>query len=127
MHAASVYPEPGSNSLKKYFIDTSYRFFTLLSLIFFALLLKFLFFGYINLFQLMSLWNLRVSSKLLTMISHCQFSLFSRLSLFNFQGPFASRFSRTALLVYHIDLRLSRGFQKFFKKYLIIFSTHNSI
>ena len=42
-------------------------------------------------------------------------ALFSRLSLFNFQGPFRSPLSRTAYTVYHIAFVLSRGFSKLFK------------
>ncbi len=58
MHAASVYPEPGSNSLKKYPLCTWYRFSLSLKLYLSLFLLSLL--GICKSLNLLYSWNLRV-------------------------------------------------------------------
>ena len=107
-HAASVHPEPGSNSRIKYFtvLGTAIYLFELDSL--------FLLFPWVSQFVIEScvlLWNLTSSLVRLSTF----LALFSRLSLFNFQGTVSLPLFATAYLVYHTQFRLSRGFQNFFQ------------
>ena len=118
MLAASVHPEPGSNSLKNYF--------TILGIanIFFRACLLFLlslFFGYhwsiINVYS----WNLRVTLHLMPIFRQAPSSLcflVFRCSIFKVRYH---PLSRTALLLYHTHFPLSRPFLKFLKKYLTQF------
>ena len=113
-HAASVHPEPGSNSRIKYFtvLGTAIYLFELDSL--------FLLFPWVSQFVIEScvlLWNLTSSLVRLSTF----LALFSRLSLFNFQGTVSLPLFATAYLVYHTQFRLSRGFQNFFKFLFDIF------
>ena len=57
------------------------------------------------------LWNLTSSLVRLSTF----LALFSRLSLFNFQGTGLLPLFATACIVYHTQFRLSRGFQNFFR------------
>ena len=107
-HAASVHPEPGSNSRIKYFtvLGTAIYLFELDSL--------FLLFPWVSQFVIEScvlLWNLTSSLVRLSTF----LALFSRLSLFNFQGTGLLPLFATACIVYHTQFRLSRGFQNFFQ------------
>ena len=107
-HAASVHPEPGSNSRIKYFtvLGTAIYLFELDSL--------FLLFPWVSQFVVEScvlLWNLTSSLVRLSTF----LALFSRLSLFNFQGTVSLPLFATAYIVYHTQFRLSRGFQNFFQ------------
>ena len=107
-HAASVHPEPGSNSRIKYFtvLGTAIYLFELDSL--------FLLFPWVSQFVIEScvlLWNLTSSLVRLSTF----LALFSRLSLFNFQGTVSLPLFATAYIVYHTQFRLSRGFQNFFQ------------
>ena len=107
-HAASVHPEPGSNSRIKYFtvLGTAIYLFELDSL--------FYFFPWVSQFVIklcVLLWNLTSSLVRLSTF----LALFSRLSLFNFQGTGLLPLFATACIVYHTQFRLSRGFQNFFQ------------
>ena len=107
-HAASVHPEPGSNSRIKYFtvLGTAIYLFELDSL--------FYFFPWVSQFVIklcVLLWNLTSSLVRLSTF----LALFSRLSLFNFQGTGLLPLFATACIVYHTQFRLSRGFQNFFR------------
>ena len=107
MHAASVYPEPGSNSLKKYSHGTWYR-----NHLFRAFSLALTYF-FLRVFRVLIdtvyfLRNQRVSA------------LFPRLSLFNFQGPNFRRLFCDSLSSIPHHFPFVKTFFNFFQK---IFST----
>ena len=103
MHAASVYPEPGSNSLKKYPHDAWRRNYLFRA---FSLALTYFF---LRVFRVLIdtvyfLRNQRVSA------------LFPRLSLFNFQGPNFHRLFCDSLLIVSQRFLFVKRFLKFFQK-----------
>ena len=111
MHAASVHPEPGSNSLKNCIsISVSTECYQLIRVILFAQLLVR---ASVDLF--LSPLNSKEFSESLVL---CFLSLYTWL-LFNFQWAlwFACCLS-AAYLLYHIRLPLSRGFSNFFQVFL---------
>ena len=114
-HAASVRPEPGSNSLK-YCIKTAEAastYFRAQSL--FSILTYHFFFRCI----LCSFRNYCVRVLLSPKKSRVPFP-----SLFNFQGSCAARSSQTALQVYHFNAPLSTPFFKFFYSFFDSFFFH---
>ena len=106
MHAASVHPEPGSNSRKIFYyirprsVTIIFELFILAS------------------FTLLSIYN--SFDEICTCFLLCTYLL-----LFNFQWPFAAFFA-TALLVYHNTFALSIPFWKFFK-FFQLFSFFSSV
>ena len=104
-HAASVRPEPGSNSLK-YCINTSFDVPT-----------------YFRVYRLIFDTDVSLIPLTLTLIGiTVEKYFFSQIligflffSLFNFQGSIPLPLSRTAYWVYHIQLTLSTPFFNFFK------------
>ena len=105
MHAASVHPEPGSNSRKNSIISNPSG-----SAITFS-----------SYFILASLTLLRIYNSL-TRSAHTHFfMLCTSLLLFNFQWPLLPPFRRTAWLLYHTIFYLSIPFLNFFEKFFIFF------
>ena len=79
-----------------------------------SLIRSFYFFPWVSQFVIklcVLLWNLTSSLVRLSTF----LALFSRLSLFNFQGTVSLPLFATAYIVYHTQFRLSRGFQNFFQ------------
>ena len=103
MHAASVHPEPGSNSLKCCIRSPLHSRIGLL-----PFLQSFCFCGFFLKSDL--LFCIKELYEFVVLLISFKLALYFLL-LFNFQGPTPSLF-RTALPVYHILSRLSRGFLK---------------
>ena len=120
-HAASVHPEPGSNSLKKFKLSTYRRKFIYFRSLSFCSLLCCTFSVSQFLNRLTKLFSSLFVKRNCTSI--CSF--FSRLLLFNFQGTYALRF-RIACLLYHKLSLLSSTFFKFFQLFLYLFPSLRS-
>ena len=100
-HAASVRPEPGSNSLK-YCINTTFRLYQPISEL--CSLIR-----YTNVSFFLPLIS-QLPKLLCKSTSYFKKSRVPFSSLFNFQGSLTARSSQTALQVYHFVPALSRGF-----------------
>ena len=100
MHAASVHPEPGSNSLKNCIITSKLVIIIISRLSGFVR--RFIYTGFSTSSGLLSINFKRISGSFVCF----------KLSLFNLQGTmlFAIRFCEVARLFYHILIGLSRTF-----------------
>ena len=102
MHAASVHPEPGSNSRLKSFI------------------LAFIYYFYLGIVEIWLYFNFLITS--------FSYFLCTISSLFNFQRSFAplqSLLSCGAYLFYHFFFVLSTLFSHFFSKFLVLVNIYN--
>ena len=110
MHAASVYPEPGSNSLKNYFTDTWYQLFTSLELNLFALLTFFLGYQYL------------LSDIVYSLLGIVRVKFFVLMSLFqNIISSFVVQFSRSNSLPALADIFVIISLTFYFVKYFFEF------
>ena len=91
-HAASVHPEPGSNSLKKFVQDQI--------------------FAWLNFIPFYLLWFCSLRTKF--------FWTFKDMSLFSYQGSLFFRCSSATFISYHVRFSLSRTFLTFFWKVFVL-------